>query len=43
MFNLISNLPYFVYSFFFDKSSEVDLPAKSKNIFLPGTYRAPGI
>ncbi|GEM_PF-3013360 len=43
MFNLISNRPYFAISIFFDKSSEVNLPAKSKNTFLPGKYRAQGI
>ncbi len=43
MFNLISNRPYFAYPIFFDLSSEANLPAKSKNTFLPGKYRAQGI
>ncbi len=43
MFNLISNRPYFAFTIYFDKTSEVNLPAKSKNTFLPGKYRAQGI
>ena len=43
MFNLISNRPYFAFAIYFDKTSEVNFPAKSKNTFSPEKYRVQGI